>query len=305
MSLRTIIIVLLALVSGASAAVGVNRLRHQDLATKPDMVSIVVAATPLPRGTKISADSLTMHDYPKDLVPACALTRVDDAVERYVFIPLVKDEPVVDPKLAAKGMGPGIASLIRKGMRAFTILTPSLASGVAGFILPGDRVDVLLTVSNTGSNDPTGGGSTTTLLQNVEILAVDQRMEAPADNKMDAKELRSVTLLVTPDQATKLDLGQNKGTLHLSLRHPEDNQAAITRPATMAELQWYQEKPWDERAKGLLATFGEIMAKMPKPTAASKALAVPNQELPAVAQILTLRGTQEGQVLLHELSRQP
>jgi pilus assembly protein CpaB len=298
MSLRTIMIVLLALVSGASAAVGVNRLRYQEPAAKPDTVSIVVATRDLPRAAKLSPDSLTMREYPKDFVPACALMRMDDAVDRYVYIPLSKDEPVLEHKLAAKGVGPGIAPLIRKGMRAFTILTPSLASGVAGFVLPGNRVDVLLTVSNSGSNDVTGGGSTTTLLQNVEILAVDQRVEAPADNKVDVKDLRSVTLLVTPDQAAKLDLGQNKGTLHLSLRHPDDNLPAETRPATLAELQWYQEKPWDERAKGLLAALGEAMGKMPRQAEASKAVAVSYQEPPPTTQILTLRGTQEGLVIL-------
>jgi pilus assembly protein CpaB len=303
MSLRTILIVLLALVSGASAAVGVNRLRNQEPAVKPETVSIVVAVKDLPRAAKISSDALALREYPKDFVPTCALTRLEDATERYVYIPLSKDEPVLEHKLAAKGVGPGIASLIRKGMRAFTILTPSLASGVAGFVLPGDRVDVLLTVSNNLlNNDPTGGGSTTTLLQNVEILAVDQRVEAPADNKVDAKDLRSVTLLVTPDQATKLDLGQNKGTLHLSLRHPDDNLAADTRPATMAELQWFQGKPWDERAKGLLSAFGDVMAKMPRQEA-SKAVAVADQEPPAITQILTLRGTQEGRVILQELGR--
>ena len=67
----------------------------------------------------------------------------------------------------------------------------------------------------------TGGGSTTTLLQNVEILAVDQKVDGPADNKVDSTNLRSVTLLVTPDQAAKLSLGQSKGTLHLTLRNPE------------------------------------------------------------------------------------
>jgi Flp pilus assembly protein CpaB len=89
-------------------------------------------------------------------------------------------------------------------------------------------VDVLLTIGGGGGNDPTGGGSTTTLLQNVEILAyeivaVDQRVEVPADDKVDAKELRSVTLLVTPDQAARLDLEQNRGTLRLAPRRAREN----------------------------------------------------------------------------------
>src|SRR5262249_46550409 len=161
----------------------------------------------IPRGTMVSAEAIREREYPKDLVPAGAITRLEDAVGRVVFIPLAKEDPLVDSKLAAKGAAGGLAPLIPKGMRAFTIPTPNLESGVAGFVLPGNRVDVLLTVSNPGNNDDTGGGSTTTLLQNVEILAVDQRVDAPAENKVDPKDLRSVTLLVTPNQAAMLDLG--------------------------------------------------------------------------------------------------
>ena len=78
---------------------------------------------------------------------------------------------------------------------------------------------------------------TITLLENVEILAVDQKMDAPPDNKVDTKDLRSVTLLVTPQQANQLDLGQNHGMLHLALRNREDNKAAQTKPATPNDLR--------------------------------------------------------------------
>ena len=295
MTLRTLLLVLLALVSGGSAAVGIKRLRNQVAPPTPDMVPIVVAASAIPRGAIVSADSVTLREYPKDLVPASAITRIDEALDRFVFIPLAKDDPVLDVKLLAKGAGRGLAPLIPKGMRAFTIHTPSLASGVAGFILPGNKVDVLLTISNTTSNDDTGGGSTTTLLQNVEILAVDQRVEAPADNKVDTKELRSVTLLVTPDQAAKLDLGQNKGTLHLSLRHPDDNLAAETRPATLADLRFHPEKPWDQRVQGLLAALVQSVAQMQKTEVRRP---VSTEEAPLLTQVRTLRGTQEGLVVL-------
>ena len=123
------------------------------------------------------------------------------------------------------------------GMRAFTIHTPSVASGVGGFVLPGNKVDVLLTM------DGKRGSITTTLLQNLEILAVDQRIDAPADNRIDPKQLHSVTLLVTPDQAARLGLAQNKGSLHLALRNHKDDQLLRTSRARMAELDdGYQEE---------------------------------------------------------------
>lgn len=298
MSLRTILIVLLALVSGISAAVGIKRLRNPEPAPPVATVTIVVAGAAIPRGAMVSADSVKLRDYPGDLVPPGAITRLEDAVGRVVFIPLAKEEPLLDVKLAAKGASGGLAPLIPKGMRAFTIHTPSLESGVAGFILPGNRVDVLLTVSNTGANDDTGGGSTTTLLQNVEILAVDQRVEAPAENKVDPKDLRSVTLLVTPNQAAKLDLGQSKGTLHLTLRHPEDTVPAATRPATLADLRFHQEKPWDERAKGLLTAFVDSVAQLQKQNDGRKPVVTPPPEPAPLQRVWTLRGIQEGVVVL-------
>ena len=82
-----------------------------------------------------------------------------------------------------------------------------------------------------------------TLLQAVEILAVDQQLEAPADNKMDPKELRSVTLAVNPGQAAKLALGGTKGQLSLTLRNDTDGAGAVTDPVTLADLQFLQELP--------------------------------------------------------------
>jgi len=244
MSFRSVLVVALALVFGGSAAVGVSALRQQaPAAAPPETVPVVVAAVDVPRGTVLTGVVLKVREWPKDMVPPGVVTKLEEALERVVFIPVMKDEPVLEAKLAPKGAGRGLAALIPNGMRAFTIQTPNVSTGVAGFILPGNKVDVLLTVSGSGSNDATGGGSSTTLFQNVEILAVDQRVDAPSENKVDVKDLRSVTLLVTPDQQAKLNLAQNKGTLHLSLRNLQDSQAADTRPATLADLRLYEEKP--------------------------------------------------------------
>src|SRR5262249_53101792 len=176
MSLRTVLIILLALLSGGSAAVGINTFRNAASSPKPDTVAIVVAATDIARGATVSVDAVTTRELPKEFVPPGVITNLGDALDRVAFHSFVKGEPVLDAKLAGKGAGRGLAALIPRGMRAFTIQTTSVVAGVAGFVLPGSRVDVLLTVSSQGgNNDQTGGGTTTTLLQSVEILAVDQR----------------------------------------------------------------------------------------------------------------------------------
>jgi Flp pilus assembly protein CpaB len=234
---------LLADMSGGAALVRVNSMRQQapPAPPAPNTVPVVVAAEDVPRGTQLTADLLKTRDCPKNSLPPGALTNMEDVLDRVPVTPLVKEEVLLKTKLASKGAGRGLAALIPDGMRAVTILA-TIPAGVAGLAVTGNKVDVLLTVNGGGANDPTGGGSTTTLLQNVEILAyeivaVDQRVDAPADDKAGAKELRSVTLLVTPDQAAKLDLGQNNGTLHLALRNPNDNQAADPQPTTVADLR--------------------------------------------------------------------
>jgi pilus assembly protein CpaB len=292
-------IVILTLVFGGSAAVGVNAFLKASPSSKGEVVPVLMAAVDMPRGGNVTSDMLKLKDYPKDMVPHGALTKLEDAVDRAISIPLVMDEPVLDSKLSPKGAGRGMAALVPNGMRAYTIQTPNVAQGVAGFILPGNRVDLLLSVDEgvTIGNRPVAGGTTTMLLQNVEILAVDQKTVAPAENKMDAKELRSVTLLVSPQQANLLTLAQAKGKLYLALRNLEDKNPATTRPATLDELRFHQELPWDERAKGVLAALGKALAQRPPaPTPVAPAPKAPAP--PPTIQIRTIRGNQEGAVLV-------
>lgn len=251
MTMRTVLIVLLALVLGGTVVFGVNSaLKQRKEAVPVDTVPVVVVSEDVARFTTLTEDMLSIRQYPKDLVPPGSVRSVSDAVERVTLASLAKGDALSRYKISTKGAGRGMGAVIPKGMRAFTISTPTVASSVAGFILPGSKVDVLLTIKNFRSEDRTGGTSTTTLLQNLEVLAVDQRVEAPMSNKVDQKELRSVTLLVTPDQAAKLDLGQNAGTLHLSLRNSEDTTEAKTKPATLADLRFLQEPPKSVAANG-------------------------------------------------------
>jgi pilus assembly protein CpaB len=293
------IMVALALVFGGSAAVGVNQFLQRAPTPKADTVPVLVAAVDMPRGGNITPEQVKVRDLPKEAVPAGALTKTEEAENRAVNIPIMKDEPVLDTKLSPKGAGRGMAALVPTGMRAYTIQTPNVAQGVAGFILPGNKVDVLLSVTDGLVFGPgqTVSGTTTMLLQNVEILAVDQKIDAPAENKVSDKDLRSVTLLVTPQQANLLTLGQNKGQLYLALRNLNDNEAARTHPATLAELRFHQEPPWDERAKGVFEALGKALSqiKLPPREPAAQPKKAP---LPAPVPIRTLRGSNEGVVLI-------
>jgi pilus assembly protein CpaB len=220
----------LALIFGVSAAAGINMVMNQGTeAAQGQTVPVVVATADIQRGVTITPELVKIRNWPKDGVTPGALTKREDVIGRVANSMVLKGEPVLDGRLAAKGAGRGLETLIPKGMQAVTIQTPNVAVGVGGFVLPGHHVDVFLTT-------PDGGGKTSTVLQEVEVLAVDDQINAPKDNKVGGN-MRSVTLLVTPYEAGRLTLAQTKGTLQLSLRNPQDHQANKSRPATLPAIR--------------------------------------------------------------------
>ena len=137
----------------------------------------------------------------------------------------------------------------------FTVTTGALPAShkihVESKRFPGLTVamrDIRLDAKDDGL-DYTGGGSTTTLMQNIEILAVDQNLDMQDPNKKNPTQLQSVTLLVVPNQANKLSLAQQKGTLHLSLRNEGDSDPAQTNVVTIMDLRFMQEAPDDKDGK--------------------------------------------------------
>ncbi len=238
MNVRTMIVGVLAVVCGLSAMVLVRAMRRPPDGPVVEKVSVVFAAADIKPGETVQEAMLEAREIPKAEAPEDALHKPADAIDRAAMTQLDKGDMLREKKLAEKGAGRGMAALIKTGMRAFTIQTPSFSSSLAGFLLPGNKVDVLLTVNSSGgSEDEAGGATTTTLLQNVEILAVHTTVNAPTANKIDPDQARSVTLLVTPEDASLLDLGQNKGTLHLSLRNLMDTGSTKPKPTTLADLQ--------------------------------------------------------------------
>lgn len=253
MNARTVGVGVLALVFGIATAAGVKSYLDTQANRPPEVVvekakttSVIVAKITIPQGKTVHEADLEVKEWPADLVPVGATDNMEKVVKRAALATIYKEEPILDAKLAP-GPRDDLASHLPAGMRAFTIHIPTVGSGVGGFILPGNKVDILLTVSDLPSLRETGP-MTVTLLQGIEILAVDQEMEAPPANKVDPKELHSVTLAVTANQAAKLALAGSRGTLTLTLRNPEDKDATIAEPVTLADLQFLQEPPKDAGA---------------------------------------------------------
>lgn len=263
MTLRTGLIVVLALVVGLTAAVGVAKYSEGLGGFQPaeETVTVVVATADIPRGTTVTPELIKTRDYPKSVAPMGAMARVDDTTQRVAKDNIVKDEPVLEARLTAKNAAPGFASVIPPGMRAISIKTPNVASVGAGFILPGNKVDVQFTKRSQNPNDASGGGTATTLVQYVEVLAINQN-DQQSGTKMDMKDLQSVTLLVTPRQALQIDLAQTLGTLTLVLRGADDKTAANVTPETGLGLAFFEGKPWDEQFKNVTAAVSKAWGEM-------------------------------------------
>jgi pilus assembly protein CpaB len=150
-------------------------------------------------------------------------------VDRPVISPIQPDEPVVEARLAAKGSGVGLAPLIPSGMRAMSVRVNDVV-GVAGFILPGMRVDVLVTGHPSGQNETV----TRTVLQNVGVLSAGQTIQT--DGKSQSILAPVVTLLVSPHDAEALTLANNEGKVQLVLRNSNDEKAVATPGSRLRDL---------------------------------------------------------------------
>ena len=182
---------------------------------------IVLASKPLPMGALIGRESVKLGRVPEPLFPAGAFSRIEDVLERPVINPIQPEEPLVEARLAPRGSGLGLGPLIPPGMRAIAVRVNDVV-GVAGFILPGMRVDVLVTGRPAGSNDT----ATRTVLQNIAVLSAGQTIQN--DGKSQSIAAPVVTLLVTPPEAEAVTLANTEGHIQLVLRNSTDRETAAT-----------------------------------------------------------------------------
>lgn len=192
----------------------------------PKGPKVLVAQRALPVGTIITADSISYQEWPKELVQdayfidgEADLSKLLGTVVRF---PITAGEPVTQGSLVAPGDRGFLAAALGPGMRAVTIPV-SARTGVAGFVFPGDHIDLVLTQTVKGGDGPSLKASET-ILQNLRVLATDQSTEnETVEGKTRVRTFRTVTLEVTPKIAEKIAVAQTIGTLSLSLRSIADN----------------------------------------------------------------------------------
>jgi pilus assembly protein CpaB len=195
---------------------------------------IVVAAIPLQLGTRLSDANLRLIAWPAGQSVAGMFTRIEDCSNRALITPLAENEPVLEAKLASQQSGGGLSATIPEGMRALSVSVNEVI-GVAGFVIPGTMVDVLVTGSMpTGESHGGTNAITKTILENVRVLAAGQKIELDRDGK--PQTVPVITLLVSPEDAVKLTMASNQGKIQLALRNTIDTKTVAPPPVLQAVL---------------------------------------------------------------------
>ncbi len=271
---RIFAVLAIAILAGGGLAYGTyNMMNNQPVKTVAMPTQpVVVAAADITLGTELKKEDLTVANFPAGQVPEGAFARVQDVVGRGVISPLVKNEVVIPAKLASKEAGSGLPPVIPEGMRAISVRVNEVI-GVAGYVLPGTRVDVLATANPTNNQQDI---TTKLILSNVQVVTAGTRIEQDQE-KGKPMQVTVVTLLVYPDQAERLALASTEGKIQLALRNPLDQSAPET-PGVKPAL--------------LLGTVKAPATKTASAPAPRKAVAGPvTQAAPAAAPLPTVEIT--------------
>lgn len=223
--MRITLVLLLALAAGGGLAYGTYsymqnvQVKTVALPTRP----VVVAAADLELGAELRPDDLRVVEWPESAMPMGAFTTPDEIVGRGLVMPVIQNEPILPMKLAAKDAGSGLPVVIPEGKRAVSVRVNEVI-GVAGYVLPGTKVDVLATATPTQNREDT---TTKLVLSNVQVLAAGTKLEQDGEQGKPVS-VNVVTLLVTPEESEKLTLGATEGKIQLALRNPLDKDTPET-----------------------------------------------------------------------------
>jgi pilus assembly protein CpaB len=231
--MRVFMVFVLAITAGGALAFGTyNYVQH--LPTKTTAFPtrpVIVAANDLDIGAELKREDVRIIDWPANAMPANAISDPKEVIGRGIVLPLIQNEPILPMKLSSKEAGAGLPPSIPPGLRAVSVRVNEVI-GVAGYVLPGTRVDVLATVSPTGQNVDI---MSKVVLTNVQVLAAGTKIERDTErNKPMAVSV--VTLLVNPEESERLTLASTEGKIQLALRNPLDKTMPNTqgiRPAAL------------------------------------------------------------------------
>jgi len=234
MNRKLLTVLLFAVVVAGGASLLVYRMVGQKVAANhaSNTVKVIAASGDIKLGSILNASNLTTVEIAGSL-PKGALLKPEDAIGRGVTSDLFQGEPILDSRLAPKGSGGGLAANIKQGMRACAVKVDEVV-GVAGFVTPGMRVDVLASGDPPGNPDPREGTKVKTLLQNIEVLSAGTDIQKDAEGK--PQQVHVVNLLVSPEQAELLSLASTHAQIQLVLRNPLDTKTTAVKITGMGNI---------------------------------------------------------------------
>ena len=255
---RTLIVIALAVVVATLATMAVYRAVQQipERVVERPGVPVVVAARSLPVGTSLTAADLRVAQWPASNPVAGAFTSVDALLSRGLIADMVENEPVTATKLAPTEAGAGLPPIIPPGMRAISVQVNEVV-GVAGFVTPGNRVDVVATVTKNNLD------MSRIVVSNVKVLAAGTRYDQQRAQNGEAIQTTVVTLLVSPQDGEKIALASVEGRVHLTLRNPLDGESTQTSGVRVASLFGPSEEP--AAPKPAVAPRPKVVAAPPPP----------------------------------------
>lgn len=226
-----IIFITLAIMMGLAAAWVAGRIVSESPTKKVmlETTSVVVVRSDVGIASSLTREQLNMAEWPVDHVPPGALTSIQDAIGRVVRRPLARGEAVLATALFDQGASGGLNAVITPNFRAVTVKVDNVI-GVAGFVNPGSRVDVMATLRRVDHSKALPYSKV--ILQNIHVLAVDQRLEQITTGA--PEQISVVTLEVKPSQAERLVYAAHEGRLQLAMRAPGDDAEVRTRSVGVA-----------------------------------------------------------------------
>jgi Flp pilus assembly protein CpaB len=242
---KSFLLLALALGCGLVASIGISQVMDRKPQAKLETVPIYVALHNINLGDPIAANMLSLQEWPKDKVPRGAISELEDLEGRRPRTAIFEGEPLLEGKLLASGQIADPIRAIPKGMRLKTIAVDAEKSA-AGLLGPGDRVDVQLFVrkdQRTGIN----AAQSKIILQNIRVFAVDQTVQRSPDGADERTIAKTVSLMLSPEQASKISLAEQIGELSLIPRNPDDEETAEWTEFTIEDLLADGEKNNRER----------------------------------------------------------
>src|ERR1700743_627325 len=232
---RMVVGLAIALVVAFMLATFVDKQFQKASTAKPvDTEHVVVAASALPLGTRVDASNLKLITWPSGQSVAGMFTTIEQCANRALITPVAANEMILDAKLAPKEAGAGLPAVIPEGMRAMSVAVNDVI-GVAGFVTPGTKVDVLVTGKLAGPNRGEEDTITRTILENISVLAAGQKIDRDREGK--PQTVPVITLLVSPEDAARLAMASTQGKIQLALRNTVDSKRV--EPASVLEANLF------------------------------------------------------------------